>query len=180
MNRRWLVAALAVLAAAPPAVAHTPYGQWVVYRKKHLLIGSHRADLRTYVLAKTVAAILRAHLPEAQARVARAPNAYRLASLVGTDQMDVVVLAWADAAGMFKGEGEFKPYGAIALRLLASLGDRALLAHARVPARHAWLVSAALGDEPLAQGGLPADGTVVPWHPGSLAFREGKPEPAAD
>ncbi len=75
MNRRralWLsVGAAMVLLLG----GHTPYGQWVVYRKKHLLIGCHKADPETYDLAKRVVALLDAHLPAAKSRVARAPNA---------------------------------------------------------------------------------------------------------
>ncbi|MGI9384275.1 MAG: hypothetical protein ACR2PO_14075, partial [Methyloligellaceae bacterium] len=107
MNRRRLIRAVTLAAGGVLLCGHTPYGQWVVYRKKHLLIGCHRADQQTYDLAKQLVAILEDRLPKASARVARAPNAGRLASLLGTDQMDVAVLAWADATAMLKGQAEF-------------------------------------------------------------------------
>jgi len=47
-NRRDVLIGLALAAASCAAAgAHTPYGQWVVYRQKHLLIGAHRGDART-------------------------------------------------------------------------------------------------------------------------------------
>jgi hypothetical protein len=176
MNRRnFLLGALALAAGAKPALAHTPYGQWVVYRKKHLLVGAHRADPRTYDLAKELAALLLEHLPESRSRVARAPTAERIASLIGTEQLDIAVLARADAAGMLRGSGRFRPYGAIALQLLAELGPHQLVAHERFPMRHAWLVAGAvhpsfIGNAQIADAGLD-------WHPGALAFIRGEPEP---
>ncbi|MEL7174652.1 MAG: hypothetical protein AAFN05_17015, partial [Pseudomonadota bacterium] len=78
-RRRFLAAAL--WAVAGNAAAHTPYGQWVVYRQKHLLIGAHRGDARTYEQAKAVVAALEVELPAAAARVARGPHPQRIASL---------------------------------------------------------------------------------------------------
>ena len=72
MNRRRLIRTGGAAAAAFWLSGHTPYGQWVVYRKKHLLIGCHRADPQTYELAKQLVAILEDRLPKARARIARA------------------------------------------------------------------------------------------------------------
>jgi hypothetical protein len=75
MNRRALLRTALVAAGALVLGGHTPYPQWTVYRRKHLLIGSHRADLGTWRAAQEIVALLEGHLPEARARVARAPNA---------------------------------------------------------------------------------------------------------
>ena len=72
MNRRRIVTLAAAAAAQLALWGHTPYGLWVVYRKKHLLIGCHRGDPETYVLAKRVVGLLEEHLPAAKSRVARA------------------------------------------------------------------------------------------------------------
>ena len=163
---------------------HTPYGQWVVYRKKHLLIGCHKADPETYDLAKRVVALLAAHLPAAKSRAARAPDAGRLASLLGTAQMDVAILSVSDAAAMMQGTGRFEAYGAIALRALTPIAGRLLLARADFPERHAWLVTGALVGSELVPAperpGDPVSYPGIPWHPGSLAFLEGRPEPGDD
>ena len=167
-----------ILVGASAARAHTPFSQWVVYRKKHLLIGAHRADPRTYELAKSLAGILAQHLPKAKSRVARAPTAQRLASLIGTDQMDVAVLGKTDAIAMRDGAGHFKPYGRIDLTMLAELDDHLLVAHTRFPERHAWLVSAALHESGIE---LQVDNPAgVALHPGSLSFVNGDPEPATN
>ncbi len=173
MNRRDVLWVPLALAFSQGAWAHTPYGQWVVYRKKHLLIGSHRADPATYAEAKRLAAVLAEHLPKSRSRVARAPTAGRLASLLGTDQLDVAVLSRDDAMAMRSGEGKFAPYGTIPLALLANLEAHVLVAHERFPERHAWLVSKTLR-ETVDVSGPPG---AIDWHPGTRMFLNGEPEP---
>jgi len=180
VNRRDLLRLILLAAGATIAGGHTPYGQWVVYRKKHLLIGCHRADPVTYDLAKRVVAVLAEHLPAAKSRVARAPDAGRLASLLGTAQMEVATLSNADVAAMLSGAGRFKAYGAIPLRILTPVDDRLLVARADFPARHAWLVASALAGSELASASQRSDDTSIPWHPGSVAFLNGQPQPADD
>ncbi len=177
MNRRTFLWAPALLALGQGAGAHTPFGQWVVYRKKHLLIGAHRADPLTYELAKQTAATLAEHLPKSKSRVARAPTAGRLASLLGTNQLDVAVLSEADAAGMVSGAGRFEPYGEIQLKLLARLGARILVAHERFPQHHAWLVTSTLVQTEMASAQAAKTDAALEWHAGSRAFIEGKPQP---
>ena len=181
MNRRQaLRQALRLTVGAAAAVllgGHTPYGQWVVYRKKHLLIGCHKADPETYDLAKQVVKLLEEHLPAAKSRVARAPDARRLASLLGTAQMEVATLSPSDAAAMLQGTGRFEPYGALALRVLTPVGGRLLDARADFPERHAWLVTSVLVGSNLAPAVERPGDPHIPWHPGSLTFLEGRPEP---
>ncbi|HSR70970.1 MAG TPA: hypothetical protein VLL72_01195 [Kiloniellales bacterium] len=177
MIRRRVLRGVLAIAAGLLLSGHTPYRQWVVYRKKHLLIGCHKADPETYDLAKRAVALLEEHLPAARARVARAPDARRLASLLGTGQMEVAMLDAADAEGMLQGTGPFAPYGPVSLRLLVRLGGRLLVCRADFPERHAWLVTGALAGTELADLGTPTTDSAVPWHPGSRAFLDGRPEP---
>lgn len=175
MNRRGALRLSAGAAAALLLMGHTPYGQWVVYRKKHLLIGCHKADPVTYDLAKRAVALLAEHLPAARSRVARAPNAGRLASLLGTAQMEVAVLRRADCAAMLHSAGPFAAYGAIALRVLMPVDGRLLVSRAAFPDQHAWLVTDALVGSDLAPA--PPGNLGIPWHPGSLARLEERPQP---
>jgi hypothetical protein len=177
VNRRAFVKTGVLAAAAFVLCGHTPYGQWVVYRKKHLLIGCHKADPPTYDLALATVAILQEHLPEASARVARAPDARRLASLLSTDQLETGILSGTDASSMAAGTDGFEPYGPVPLRLIAPLEHRLLVAHQGFPDRHAWLVSAALFGTVVAGEPDLAQTHPIQWHPGSLAFATGKPEP---
>lgn len=165
-RRRFLCLALA--GASVPAMAHTPYGQWVVYRQKHLMIGSHRGDLRTYELAKAVVAGLAEELPEAQSRVARGPRPERIASLIGTGQIFLAVLSMDEADRMARAVAPFEGYSPTPVEALADLGDGYLLyAAPDFPEDHARLVTAALDHANLGKTPMQLNVAV---HPGALAY----------
>jgi len=172
VNRRDLVAGCCTLFAAgwlPTLSAHTLYNQWQVYRKKHLLIGSHRED----DLAKQIAAILDENLPKSRARVARAPTAGRIASLMATAQMDVAVVNSGQADDLAKGNGIFKPYGRIDLKTVFVISEYALIARAEMPNRHSWLIAHALANSSF-DTSYSID-PPLPWHPGAADFYKGQP-----
>lgn len=176
-SRRQLLLGLALAAASvATAGAHTPYGQWVVYRKKHLLIGAHRGDDRTYELAQAVVAALQEELPEASARIARGPRPQRIASLMGTGQLLTAVLSQSEAELMAEARPPFDGYKPTPLRVLAALEDEyLLLASPDLPEDHAWLVAQALGHS---QVGHAPEGVSLPIHTGAAAFWSGTPLPS--
>lgn len=175
-NRRALLATALAAAVAGRAFAHTPYRQWVVYRQKHLLIGAHRGDQRTYALAKTVTAALADELPDAKARVARGPRPQRIASLMGTGQLLTAVLSETEAGAMAAAAPPFENYRPVPIRIIATLDDDyALFASDTLPDDHAWLIAAAL--EHAGLGTAPAtDG--IGRHRGADAFWRGQPSPS--
>ena len=153
--------------------AHTLYNQWVVFRKKHLVIGSHREDLVTYQLARKIVAILNEKLPKASARVARAPTSGRIASLIGTAQMDVAMLSHQEAVDMAAGKGTFKPYGEIDIKALFLAQHYVLVGRADIPDKHSWLIAHALdGSELITSDSVEPP---VPWHHGTRLYHSGKP-----
>ena len=181
LRRTFVRAAIGLVGACAgagiPALAHTPYRQWVVYRRKHLLIGCHRQDPQTYALARRMVAILEERLPAARARVARAPTPGRLASLLGTDQLDVALLGHADAKAMAAGRDRFAPYGEIALLTIFLHPKYALVGRADIPARHAWLIAHALHESDVDLP-LPVDASPpLAWHEGARGFLAGQPLP---
>ena len=136
---------MAAAAFAAPATAHTPYGQWVVYRQKHLLIGSHRGDLHTYDLALSIVDGLSQELPEAQARVARGPRPERIASLLGTGQLFLAVLSADEADRMAMAKAPFEGYRPTPVQALAQLdADYLLFAVPEFPDEHAKMVTQAV------------------------------------
>ena len=181
MQRRALLAGLLGGSAWLLASGHTPYEQWVVYRKRTLLIGSVRSDPPTYELAERIAEHLAEQLPKSRARLSRAANYQRLASLLGTAQLEVAVLSRDQAIAMAKAEPPFTAFEPLALRQLYDMGDYILTSHADFPARHAYLVSRTLAEEPTPVTGQIADGAApdgIPPHPGSIAYARGAPLPA--
>ncbi len=157
------------------ASGHTPYRQWDVYRRKHLLIGTNKADAPTYGLGKRIAELLAAELPESRARVARAPHAWRLASLLTSDQIQLVLLGEQDLSGLRDCENGFEAFGPTDLRVLYRFGDYWLVSRPDFPNEHAALVVQTLtghGAGLAKRQGLPGENGPVPVHEGALAQAE--------
>jgi len=171
------MAALLVAAMQPLSLhAHTPYKQWAVYRQKHLLIGCHKDVPETYELSKRIVALLDVDLPAASARVARAPAASRLASLLATGQLDIAVLAPQTATAMASGSGIYTAYGSISLTTLLPLDKYLLTGHSRLHDHHCWQITKAL--QPLTTPDAITWKPILPWHKGSEQYVHGKPMPA--
>jgi len=166
LRRRALLLSAAMLLAPPaPVGAHTPYRQWVVYRRRHLLVGCHRRDGNAYERAKAIEVWLAEALPAARVRVARAPDAARLASLLATDQLELALVRDVEAAAMRAGTAEFAPYGAVSLETLAGIGRHRLVAVSTFPAGHTTLLLDALAAAPAAvRPSLPKT-PATPLHP---------------
>lgn len=180
LTRRCALGALAVLPvlASAGASAHTPYQQWVVYRRKHLLVGTCRTDPAGYELGKRLVALLEHELPEAKARVARAPDQERLASLVTTGQIATILLRPGEARALRAGEAPFTDYGPFALVALAVVEDHCLVSAEDFPGHHAWLVARALFSTRAdhATRALLDDGRL-PLHSGAQVFLAGAAMP---
>ena len=141
-RRALLAAALAgaaVLVSGRAVLAHTPYRQWKIYRQRHLMIGASREDAATYPKAKEIQAFLETHLPEASARVARARTRRRLADLLKTDQIRIILLSIDDAIALGRGRPPFR--SPVAVRTLWRFGDHAMVVRPSFPAAHAWILA---------------------------------------
>lgn len=156
------------------ASAHTPYRQWLIYRQRHLLILGTKSEPGGYRLCRAVAETLAAHLPDSRAQPSRAASLARLASLLATGQMDVAVLARAEAAALRAGAGPFAGVGPVDLRALFGLGPYLLVARADFAEAHAYLVVETLDRNRAALGPaarLPrAEADALPLHPGARAY----------
>jgi hypothetical protein len=130
-----------------------------------------------------VAETLATHLPESKARASRAPDPWRLASLLSTAQLDVAILSTADAAALLQGRPPFADFGGVALAGLFAFGTHLLVARADFPERHAYLVSRTLAEHSAPIPGARALGAgegALPVHPGTLAYLRGLPLPEPD
>lgn len=145
-HRRHILKTAAALSVWSLTSGHTPYKQWDVYRRKHLLIGANKSDPPTYDLGKRIAELLASELPESKARVARAPHAWRLASLLTSDQIQLVLLGAQDLEGLRDGRDGFEAFGPTALRALYRFGDYWLVSTPEFPSEHAALVAQTLAE----------------------------------
>ncbi|MGH6903955.1 MAG: hypothetical protein ACREIR_14570 [Geminicoccaceae bacterium] len=180
MRRRRFLRSGSIAAAWLATGAHTPYRQWQVYRQRHLLIGTSKADAPTYPLGQQIAGLLNAQLPASSARVTRGPDPWRLASLLTTGQLEVVLLAAADVAALRDGRAPFEAFGPTELNLLFAFGDYFLVCRPDFPDHHAYQVVQALSENAAAIGGarpVSATATPVSIHAGARAYALGEPMP---
>lgn len=176
MNRRRFVATLLVLAAAP-AAAHTPYRQWKIMRERFLLVHSTRTNPESDRIADRLVETLLRVVPESHAMTARARDERRVASLLTTGQAMLAVMRPQQARALYLRSGEYSGFEGAQLRVLLEVDDHLLVTVERFPWQHAWLVTAALVENP--------DGLSVrvpepvseapPVHPGAIAFARGEP-----
>ena len=107
---------------------HSPWGQYQVYRQKHLLIMSTISDEPTYSFSRRLVTALNEVLPEANARPARAKHFERLHSLFSTKQMQIMVLSRSNADAAQKGEGPFAEFGPLSFKIIYQL-DKVIKIH---------------------------------------------------
>lgn len=176
MNRRQFLFPLCWAAAALLLAGHTPYGQWKVFRQRHLLITTSRTDPPGDALGERFVAILLADLPESRAMVSRAPHLERIASLMKTGQADFALIPGGDALALFRGDAPFSDFGPIALRVIVETDRHRLVCAQDVPLHHGYLLAATLmrhaGDLDVR---VPQDSAgAIPVHPGAAAFARGE------
>lgn len=144
LSRRIYIKCL-VLGLGVAVSGHAPWGQWQVYRMRHMLFLSTIEDKPSYPFSKLLVKLFELYLPEASPRPARAKDFRRVHSLLISDQMPVVVLSKNVAKSLILGEKEFKEFGPVQMNLLYDFGDMVLLARPKMPDNHAWrLVDAIL------------------------------------
>jgi hypothetical protein len=149
MNRRILLLrtiALAAFAAWPPsaALAHTPYRQWDIFRRRHLQVLTARSDLDGDLAGDEWVAHLREHLPLSRAIVSRARDIGRVASLLKTDQAKLAVMSYADVQAMALGIAPFNEYAPMPVQLLLDNGTHLLIARDNMPLHHAYVITVSL------------------------------------
>jgi hypothetical protein len=122
MRRRSLL--LAFLFGLPElANAHSPWGQYQVYRKKHLLILSTREDIPSYPYSKKLVDTLNATVPTANARPARAIDLDRVYDLLRTDQFQFALLSNVNVDMMINASGRFAGRPKVDLRTVFRFGE---------------------------------------------------------
>jgi len=142
------------------------------------MIGASREDAPSYPKAKEIQAFLETHLPEASARVARARTLRRLADLLATDQIRILMLSVEDAAALGRGEPPFR--SPVEVRTLWRFGGHAMIARPSFPTAHAWILARTFethGAELPGASPAPAH-AEAPLHEGIRIALEGGPMPS--
>ena len=143
INRRKF-SKLFFLITLPCFMGHAPWGQWQVYRMRHMLFLSVQEDEESYPFSKVIIDALSTTLPDAKARPARAKDFRRVHSLLSTDQMPLVVLSKNIALSLLSGTGVFNNYSPVSMNLVYHFGKMLLLARPNMPDSHTWRLTDAL------------------------------------
>ena len=107
-------------------MAHSPWSRYVVYRQKHLLIMSSRADPDSYPYSELLIQAINREEPSAAARPARAQDLNRCYDLVATDQMQFMLLPRSVTTEMLGGQGGFADKDPLPVKVLYEFGDLTL------------------------------------------------------
>jgi hypothetical protein len=144
MKRRTFVfTACAALIPATTA-AHSPWGQYAVYRQKHLLVLSTRDDEPTYPYSKQLVAAINKGAPEASARPARAKDLRRAYELLRSDQFQFALLSSPNIEAMRYGKGTFAGQSGVALKTIFQFGTLEFVVRADFPEKLAAIVTDAV------------------------------------
>ena len=114
-------------------VAHSPWGQYQVYRQKHLLVLSTRDDSESYPYSKKLVEALNVAVPSAKARPARAVNLERAYNLLRTDQFQFAILSSSNVSMLRRGIGQFEGRQTIDLRTIYEFGELEFVVRADFP-----------------------------------------------
>ena len=158
-----------------PALAHTPYAQWDVFRKSHLQMLTSHADLAGDDLGDLWVEVLREKLPLSRAMVSRAHDMPRIAALLKTNQSKLAVLSYMHARLMFTGAAPFEEYAPMPLEVLVDNGKYLLVTRPDLPLHHGFLITASLMGEERLHLIDPGKGRFgMPLHAGARAYMSGE------
>ena len=134
LQRRLFVCSIAgLISSVTPLYAHSPWGQYQVYRQKHLLILSSRDDELSYPFSKELVACLDNELPIAKARPARSINIERAFNLLRTDQFQFAVFNRENIDKMRNAYGDFSDRQPVDLGTLLEFGNMRVVARRDFP-----------------------------------------------
>jgi len=148
MHRRTLLASLACLLvpnlAPSRAMAHSPWGQYAVYRQKHLLVLSTRDDAESYPYSKLLVDAVNRSAPEAKARPARAKDLERAYNLLRSDQFQFALLSRRNVDAMRSATGLFAGGDPVDLKSVYLFGQLEFAVRADFPAHLVAIVAHAV------------------------------------
>lgn len=145
MKRRDCLNGLGAMIALFP-LAHTPFPQWKVYRKRHLFIVVDREDVVAYDLGQAIAHTLADEIPESRAMVTRARDVLRLASLISTQQLDVALVPRSELTAWRDNQSPYDQLQATDLKELFEVEDYVLISRDDFRSEHAAWIRETLAD----------------------------------
>jgi TRAP-type uncharacterized transport system substrate-binding protein len=185
-GRRRFLQILGALSAQHYLSAHSPYGQWMMYRKIHLIILTSRADEVNWKTGEALAKLLALHLPSSKATYARAREFTDIVHLLNSKQHDMALIRDVDAKEGFTGTGRFTEDGPTPLQAIARIGAYVLVTRDDFERSHAYLVAQMIDQKwhelnsftGISQRPAPQPNAPLPVHPGAAEYYADPVKPA--
>ena len=168
------------LAGAALLVGHSPYKQWYAYRLQRLIVVASGTDARACRIADAVSERMLAQRPQSKAMAGEGRSVRDVVQMLRTHQLHVAVLDLPSALAAYAGHAQFEREGPLALRILVAFDDYLLVSLDDFPDDKAYEIAEASGQLPrsvraAAHSGRSADASMIPLHPGALAFQQANP-----
>ena len=158
MLRRTFLCAMSAALLSVTAKAHSPWGQYAVYRQKHLLVLSTRDDLKSYGYSKLLVEVINKEAPEAKARPARAVNLERAYNLLRTDQFQFALLSSGNIESMRTAIGPFEDRPPVDLKTIYQFDELEFVVRAEFPSELVGIITdAVLSNIATLPGALPPE-----------------------
>lgn len=160
---------------------HSPYRQWNVYRKVHLIVLVNAEESASVQLGQAIAGVLAKHLPESRAMLARARDIRVLVRLLASKQLDTALIREEDASEAFRGSGRFADNGEVPLRALAQFGPFLFVCRDDLPKAIGYQIAETIAEQwraidtglvAGATGPKPLSTVHIPIHFGALEYYE--------
>lgn len=179
MNRRFFVRLALAGGVWLATTGHSPYRQWIIYRKLRLVVLADAEDEVSVQIGQTLVPLLAERLPESRATLARARDVNDLVRLLATKQLDAAVLREDYAYAAYAGVERFADNGKVPLRALANLGAHLFVCRDDMPQPIAHQIAEAVAEnwrrfDPtlvgIAASPEPLRSTRIPAHPGAAEY----------
>ena len=121
-------------------MGHAPWGQHHVYRQIHMLIMCSKLDSGAFEFSKNVVSYFQVHLPQAKARVARAPHEERIYALMKTNQIPLALLSYDLIEKIIERKEKFATYLTEEAKVLFFFSDMVLISNNQFPEKKSKII----------------------------------------
>tara|TARA_E500000178_G_C16730139_1_gene621190 strand:+ start:48 stop:581 length:534 start_codon:yes stop_codon:yes gene_type:complete len=118
-----------IIFVVPLLLGHAPWGQHQVYRQMHMLIMCSKKDIGAYEFTKKLESVFKIILPEAKARVARAPHSHRIIDMLKTNQIPLAVLSHELFNELSNEQSEYKKFINSNTKIIYSFSEMVLISN---------------------------------------------------
>ena len=125
-------------------LGHAPWSQHNVYRQIHMLMMCSKKDVGAFEFTKKLEEKFNIYLPEAKAKVARAPHIERIFNLLKTDQIPLAVLSYNLIHDLIESNQEYRAFFVNQTKLIFPFSEMVLISNREFPSEKSKIIFDAL------------------------------------